>query len=296
MLYMGEIIRGKWNDNSYIVLKKLGQGGVGSVYKVKDETGHVKAIKISEDINSITREYENMQRFKTIDIVPRIYEIDDYNKYGERFYFFVLEYISGYNLKQIMKVRSFYLKDILSIGIIISRSLKIIYDYGYVYGDIKLENIMIEKYNKKIYLIDFGGAVDKSLGIKEYTPTYNMVSWGLNNKGNIENIIFSVNMLMVSMLLKEEPSPLLKNLKQVSEELKCKSTSARFKKFLVKTLCGRSADLDKYITELKGLSFKLDSLKKNSTSKSFDIVDFIFKGSISIFILVLIIGVRTNWM
>lgn len=294
MLYIGEIIEGKWNKNRYRVVKKLGQGGIASIYKVKDEFGNVRAVKISGDINSITREYENMKRFKTIDLVAEVYEIDDYNKYGEIFHFFILEYISGYNLKEIMKVKDFCLKDVLTVGLIISRSLKVIYDLGYVYGDIKLENIMVAKTSKKIYLIDFGGAVDKSLGIKEYTPTYNMVSWGINSKDQIRNMIFSVNMLMVSMVLGEEPSPLLVNLKEVSLKLKGESIDNGLKRLLISGFKGYHRDIGKYIGDLRSITLKKTS--KKSTFKDIDFIDFIFKGSISVFLLVLIIGVKTNWM
>lgn len=294
MLYIGEVIRGKWNSNRYIILKKLGQGGIGAVYKVKDRFGNIKAIKISRDMNSITREYENIKKFKNIKVVPVIYELDDYKKYGETLHFFILEYIEGYNLKQIMLMKNFYIRDIITILVVILRNLKVIYDLGYVYGDIKLENIMVAKTSKKIYLIDFGGAVDKSLGIKEYTPTYNMVSWGINSKDQIRNMIFSVNMLMVSMVLGEEPSPLLVNLKEVSLKLKGESIDNGLKRLLISGFKGYHRDIGKYIGDLRSITLKKTS--KKSTFKDIDFIDFIFKGSISVFLLVLIIGVKTNWM
>lgn len=290
MIYIGEVIKGKWNENRYIVLKKLGQGGIGSVYKVRDRFGNIKAIKISSDINSITREYEFIKKFKNLSIVPRVYELDDYNKYGERFHFFVLEYIDGYNLKEIMKVKDFNLKDSLIIAVIVLKNLKTIYDLGYIYGDIKLENIMIDRNSKKIYLIDFGGAMGKNLGIKEYTPTYNIFSWGLDSNGHSTSMIFSVNMLLTSMILKQEPSPLLKNIKDVSLELKEEKIDKRAKKLIIDGLNGRHKDINIYISDIKSI------VSNKSTYKNIDIINFFFKGSILIFLLVLIICISIKWM
>lgn len=288
MLYRGEVIKGEWNKNRYIVLKKIGQGGIGSVYKVKDSRGRVKAIKISGDISSITREYENMKKFKALRIIPKAYEIDDYKKYGETFHFFTLDYIDGYNLKQIIKARNVDIQDSINIVMIILKNLKIIYDYGYIYSDIKLENIMISKRDRKVYLIDFGGVVDKSLGLKEYTPTYNIVSWGLDNQNQITSMIFSVNMLLTSMILRQEPSPLVKSIKDVEEEIKNKTIKSSIKKTMKNALNGRSGDIDKYITDLENIIL--------NKGVDLDIINLIFKGSILSFLVVITINVIINWM
>lgn len=288
MLYTGEVVRGKWNKNRYTVLKKLGQGGVGFVYKVKDEKGRIKALKISEDINSITREYENMKKFEMIRIVPNAYEIDDYKKYGETFHFFILDYIEGYNLKQIIKVRSVSIQDIINISIIILKNLKTIHDFGYIYSDIKLENIMIDKRDKKIYLIDFGGVVDKSLGFKEYTPTYNIVSWGIDSKDHSTSMIFGVNMLLTSMILRQEPSPLVKDVREVREEIKNKPIRKSLKRTMTIALDGNFRDVDRYIMELQNIIL--------NTDKNVDIVNLIFKGSILSFLTVITINAIINWM
>jgi len=78
MIEPGKIIIGKWNSNKYLVLEKIGQGAIGTVYKVKDSNGAVMALKISQEIGSITREYNSMRDLGEIRCIPRIYDIDDY--------------------------------------------------------------------------------------------------------------------------------------------------------------------------------------------------------------------------
>ena len=287
MFYVGEIIKGKWNNNEYLILEKLGQGGIGYVYRVRDKSGNIKGLKISDDINSITREFENMRKCNSINIVPSVYEIDDYKRYGKTFHFFTMDYIYGYNLKQIMNKANISLKDILGICIIILKNLKKIHELGYIYSDIKLENIMIDKNNRKIYLIDFGGLIDKEFGIKEYTPTYSIASWGVNLKHEYStSMIFGVNMLMTSMILRKEFSPMIESIKDIVENLNKHPLDRNFKRIIINGLYGRLNDVDEYMIKLKQLTYSKD---KVNVKASIDLIDIFFKGSIFLFVIVIII-------
>ena len=139
-------------------------------------------------------------------------------------------------------------------------------------------------------MIDLGGAVEKGQGIKEYTPTYNIVSWGMDSRDTSTSMIFSVNMILTSLILKHEPSPLLKDIKEVMLELKSNNNDSRLKRLLLSGLGGRYKSVDKYIEELKSINLS------KSKYKSIDIIDFIFKGSIFTFMIVLTIGISKRWM
>lgn len=285
MFYVGEKIKGKWNNNSYLLLEKLGQGGIGTVYKVKDMLGNIFALKISADINSITREFENMKKLKSIDVVPKVYEIDDYIKNGETFHFFTMNSIDGYNLKQIISIRNMKIKNILAVGVVVLENLKKIYKLGYVYSDIKLENIMIEKTSKKIYLVDFGGVVDKGTGIKEYTPTYNIASWGIDFSNNYnKSMIFSVNMLITSMILRKEFSPMTEKISDIIRKLNDSSVDRKIKSTLKDNLSGKTQDVDKYALNMRQFIYS-----KDTDFIETDYIDMFFKGSILIFLSVLIL-------
>ena len=45
-MYRGKTIVGKWSKKKYYILKEIGQGAVGTVYKVRDDKGNIRALKI----------------------------------------------------------------------------------------------------------------------------------------------------------------------------------------------------------------------------------------------------------
>lgn len=251
MLSVLETVIGKWNHNKYTVLSKLGEGGIGAVYKVKDCKGNTRALKISKDINSISREFKMMTKLKSIKSIPRAYDMDDYKKNGNIYYFLVMEYIEGYNIKEILKYSNMKVKDIIGIGIILLNVLEKIHRMGYVYADLKPENIMIDKRGKRVSFIDFGGVVEVGQGIKEYTPAYNILSWGVDGKNNTAYLVFSVAMIIISILLKKEFNPLVDNLHQIHSHIKLLMIDTKLKKRLIKALRGEINDIKIFKAELK---------------------------------------------
>ncbi len=306
MLCISETVAGKWNNNKYTVLSKLGEGGIGAVYKVKDSKGYIRALKISKDINSITREFNMMTKLKNLKNIPKVYELDDYKKSGDIYYFLVMDYIEGYNIKEIIKYGNMKVKEIIGIGIILLNILEKIYKMEYVYTDLKPENIMIDNRGKRIIFIDFGGVIEKGQGIKEYTPAYSVLSWGIDRYNDyITNLIFSVAMIVTSMLLKKEFNPLVNNLEQVVSNIKLLIIDDRFKKCLIKALRGGTNDINIFKEELKK-SFKscnssLAVTSKNSTKiitnrKAGLMIDAFFMFSIGFFLIIMIIGINIYFL
>lgn len=297
MVNIGRFLTGKWNGNRYEILYKLGEGGIGSVYKVRDNVGKYRALKLSKEVTSITREYNVLKALEQLECVPKVYEIDDYQRNGEVYYFFVMDFVDGYNLKQFLGKTNIKLKEIIKIGIILLNILEKIYKMGYIYSDIKLENIMLDKNRKNITIIDFGGAVEEQYGVREYTPTYNMLSWGVClDKKYPENIIFSVTMIMINMMTKDEFNPILNSIKQVIDKLYLLKIHAQLKKVLRKALNGGYNNIDRYIEQLRA-SMKLcnnscDFCYSNKVISKYNIIaNVVFAIGIILFITAIITGV-----
>lgn len=282
-------IKGKWNGNEYNIIQKIGKGGIGEVYKVIDKNKKIYALKISEDISSITREYDILVKMRFIDFVPNVYEIDDYVKENNIFHFFIMDYIDGICLNDYIKNIKYNIEKLIKIIITLSTMMEIINNIGYLYVDIKPQNILISRKSKKVYLIDFGGAIKKNSSIKEYTPTYNMISWRLNFKmKDVESIIFSLSMLMVSLISNKEFNPLLVNMSIVKNNIKTLGIDNSIKQVIIKGVSGRYSDFSRFRKDLINIiNKKTNKLCRNKDK--IDIIDIVLIFSIVFFVVSLML-------
>lgn len=202
-------IIGKWNQKKYKLIKPLGTGGTASVYLVYGiEKQQYYALKISSDNVSINREYNLLKLFENIDFVVKVYEIDDVEIEDKCYHYLLLEYIQGSDLKNHIKNNQLKTDLILAIVLILIKGLKEFHRSGYILGDLKLENIMLDKKNKRIKLIDLGGVVKLGGGIKEYTPAYDRATWKCGfRRAEISYDFFTLTMVLIRLLLGKKLDP-----------------------------------------------------------------------------------------
>jgi serine/threonine-protein kinase len=292
-LFLHNIIVGKWNKHKYKILKKIGHGNIGEVYKVSDNKGNIRVMKLSTDLSSITREYSFMEKMKDLRYIPKVYEIDDYQKNSQTFNFIIMDYIEGENFKAILRKGSIGNKNVVGIGIILLNILERIYKEGYFYGDLKLENIVLDKKKKRIMLIDFGSIIEKNEVIKEYTPSYNTTSWGIETDKNREiEIIFGVSMILNSMLLNKEFNPLKYTFKQVIHNIKNSKLNKELKDIIIKGLKLKYKNINLYKRDLIKIFNKLEAVDEDKVKAYEIIVNRVFIASICFFVFTLVLWVK----
>jgi len=143
----------------YKILEKLGEGGMGVVYKAED-TKLKRDVAIKFLPHQITASDEERERFKVeaqaaaalnhpnIATIHNIEEVDDE-------IFIVMEYIDGKELKDKIDSNPLGIDDTLDISVQIAKGLQAAHDKGVTHRDIKSANIMLtEKGDVKI--MDFG--------------------------------------------------------------------------------------------------------------------------------------------
>jgi predicted ATPase/tRNA A-37 threonylcarbamoyl transferase component Bud32 len=154
-------------NGRYAVLKKLGEGGKGVVYKARDSVlNRVVAIKMlksavsgEEAYSRFIREAQAVAKLNHPNIVA-IYDIGEEN--GKQF--FVLEFVDGMSLRELMGTYpegKCDIQTVLRMGIDICNGLKYAHSQGVLHRDIKPENILITE-EGVAKLMDFGLA--KMLG------------------------------------------------------------------------------------------------------------------------------------
>lgn len=147
----------------YQILEKLGEGGMGVVYKAHDtKLDRLVAIKFLPTNSSATP--ENKARFiqeakATAALnhpnILSIYEIDEDEKHA----FIVLEYIDGQTLKDYLATiktgSGVPIKQAIEWTEKIAQGLKVAHDKNIIHRDIKAENIMLTK-SGQLKIMDFG--------------------------------------------------------------------------------------------------------------------------------------------
>ncbi len=143
----------------YKILEKLGEGGMGVVYKARDtKLDRMVAIKFLPQ--HLTTDSVEKERFvheaKAASAlnhtnVTTIYEIDEFE--GQTF--IVMEYCEGETLRQVIQKETLSIRKVLDIAVQICEGLAIAHEKGIVHRDIKSDNIMLTP-RGQVKIMDFG--------------------------------------------------------------------------------------------------------------------------------------------
>jgi len=153
----------------YKVIEKLGEGGMGKVYKAQDlKLDRPVAIKfLPPDLNASREKKERfMQEAKIVARLnhPNILHIYDIDEQDEKL-FFVMEFVTGENLKShIEKLKSdenLSIQQAVDWTVQIAKGLRAAHEKNIIHRDIKPENIMMTK-DGLLKIMDFGIARLKS--------------------------------------------------------------------------------------------------------------------------------------
>ncbi|WP_409272983.1 protein kinase domain-containing protein [Neobacillus sp. SCS-31] len=195
----GTAISGKWHRKEYVILKELGNGANGVVYLVKSGNREA-ALKISSDSMSITSEVNVLKSFMKARgqaLGPLLLDVDDWIAPQGMFSFYVMEYIRGPGLQQFLFQKGKEWIHVLLLQLL--NDLHLLHQNGWVFGDLKPENLIVAGPPPKIRCIDVGGTTMIGRAIKEYTEFYDRGYWGLGTrKAEPSYDLFAVAMIMVA--------------------------------------------------------------------------------------------------
>ncbi len=156
----------------YRVLERLGEGGMGVVYKAKDtRLKRTVALKFLPqeflcDSEAKARFVHEAQAASALNHpnITTIHEIDEF----ESQMFIVMEYCEGKTLKKIVEKETLSVKKVLDIGIQVCEGLTTAHEKEIVHRDIKSDNIMLTP-RGQVKIMDFGLA--KLKGVSKLTKT-----------------------------------------------------------------------------------------------------------------------------
>jgi serine/threonine protein kinase/tetratricopeptide (TPR) repeat protein len=198
----------------YKVLEKLGEGGMGVVYKAQDtKLDRIVALKfLPQHLTSDAVEKERfVHEAKAASAlnhpnITTIYEIDEFE--GQMF--IAMEYCEGKTLKQIIEKETLSIKKILDIGIQICEGLAIAHERGIVHRDIKSANIMLTP-RGQVKIMDFGLAKLKgAIKLTETRSTLGTAAYMSPEQAQGEEVdqrsdIFSFGVVLYELLTGQLP-------------------------------------------------------------------------------------------
>ena len=141
------------------ILELLGRGGMGAVYKARQPgLDRLVAVKIlppeigneAAFAERFAREARALAKLSHQNIVS----VFDFGK-ADGQYYFVMEYVDGANLRQVIETGGLQPGQALAIVPQICEALQFAHDEGIVHRDIKPENILVDKQGR-VKIADFG--------------------------------------------------------------------------------------------------------------------------------------------
>ena len=172
---IGAFIHGRWNRRRYRVERLLGEGANGRVYLVSAGTA-MFALKTGHDMLDLQSEVNVLKSLAQSSDSFRDYfvDADDAEWQGETIPFYVMKYVRGQSLSDFLKAQG--PEWLYVIGYHLLRKLNELHRHGWVFGDLKVENMIISEYGR-VELVDYGGVSAIGKSIKQFTEIYDRGYW-----------------------------------------------------------------------------------------------------------------------
>jgi eukaryotic-like serine/threonine-protein kinase len=233
VLSVGKVLGGR-----YEILQKLGEGGMGAVYKAQDhEVNRLVALKVIRP--ELAANPEILYRFKqelvlarqiTHKNVVRIYDLGE----AEGMKFITMEYVDGEDIKTSLRNSGkFPPADAVNIMQQVCRALDACHSEGVIHRDLKPSNIMRDK-SGKVLVMDFGlahsaegGGLTQTgivLGTLEYMSPEQGQGMGLGPASDIYSAGLIFYELLTGKAAYEAPSAMANLLKRTQERAIAVST------------------------------------------------------------------------
>lgn len=269
-LQPGSYIVGKWHKKTYRILKALGQGATGTVYLAESNHRFV-ALKVGEDNMAIAAEVNVLKHFSKVQgqvLGPSLLDVDDMQLFGKTISFYAMEYLKGKDLLTFIRERGHEWVAIFIVQLL--GDLDRLHRVGWVFGDLKPDNLMIVGPPPRVRWFDVGGTTLFGRSIKEFTEFYDRGYWGLGTrKAEPSYDLFAVAMIMVNCYYprrfdkKNDERPI----QQLKQAIGQQDGLRPFRHVLLQALQGKYKDAQMMRKDMMDVISKQSSYEKQSVEK-----------------------------
>jgi serine/threonine protein kinase len=141
------------------ILECLGRGGMGVVYRARQKSlNRLVALKLVAPERVSDPKFSDRFAREALALAalnhPNIVTVYDFGQAGG-FYFLLMEFVDGVNLRQLLRTRKFTPEEALAIVPPLCDALQFAHERGIVHRDIKPENLLLDK-TGRVKIADFG--------------------------------------------------------------------------------------------------------------------------------------------
>lgn len=169
------MVVGKWKQGRYRVERPLGEGANGKVYLVQRDREWF-ALKVGSDAVDLQSEINVLKSIaRQGGTDPFLFDVDDlYGPDGREYPFYIMRYVRGSTLASYLKQQGPEWFPLVGLNLL-GRLAKL-HRAGWVFGDLKVENVMVSDYGH-VELVDYGGVTAAGKSIRQFTEIYDRGYW-----------------------------------------------------------------------------------------------------------------------
>ncbi|MBT2679204.1 protein kinase family protein [Bacillus sp. ISL-35] len=264
----GTIIEGKWHHNRYTIIKELGFGANGIVYLARHDNKQV-ALKMSDNGMSVTSEVNVLKAFAKVQgsaLGPSLLDVDDWERPGKKVSFYVMEFIKGPDFLAFLEQKGPDWTGVMILQLL--ADLQQLHDNGWVFGDLKPENLIVTGPPARIRCIDVGGTTMQGRSIKEFTEFFDRGYWGLGSrKAEPGYDLFAVAMIMVNTAYPKRFTKKSGGISEIMEKVKQSPELRRYEKVIYNALSGKYRSAKEMRTDLLQVHQPDSSSRNNRQQK-----------------------------
>jgi serine/threonine-protein kinase len=194
------VVTGKWKQGRYRVERLLGEGANGKVYLVQRDRSWY-ALKLGLDAIDLQSEINVLQSIakqKQHGHETFLFDVDDlYGPDGREYPFYIMRYVPGGTLGDYLKQNGTEWFPLVGLNLL--GKLAKLHQAGWVFGDLKVENVMVADYGH-VELVDYGGVTASGKAIRQFTEIYDRGYWnGGSRSADPRYDLFSFAVLCIQL-------------------------------------------------------------------------------------------------
>ena len=231
---MSDNLAGKTLKEHYYLERKLDSGGFGTIYLARDTFSAIggnyivkhfapsyeNESQLQTAMRLFRQESDSLQKLGNHPQIPRIYDFFE----EDHHFFLVQEFIEGDTLKQeFAQTPCFEQGQVVKLLLEALEVLNFVHTSGYIHRDIKPSNLIRNRFDNRIFLIDFGAVkeminpknINSSTG--EYMLTVGILSPGytpdeqLHGRPKYASDLYALGMVVIQAMTGEHPNTLQRN-------------------------------------------------------------------------------------